>query len=140
MDALPDFPTESGPLMVPGPAGQIELMVDLPEEGQERAGVAIICHPNPPEGGTLHNKVVTMTARALSELGVAAVRFNFRGVGKSEGEWDEGRGEILDLLAVADWVRKSRPDDALWLAGFSFGRRMFGCLRQRRLDTEGNFS
>ena len=121
MDALPDFPTESGPLLIPGPAGQIELMVDLPEEGQERAGVAIICHPNPPEGGTLHNKVVTMTARALSELGLAAVRFNFRGVGKSEGEWDEGRGEILDLLAVADWVRKSRPDDALWLAGFSFG-------------------
>lgn len=121
MDALPDFPTESGPLLVPGPAGQLELMVDLPEEGQGRAGVAIICHPNPPEGGTLHNKVVTMTARAISELGLAAVRFNFRGVGKSEGEWDEGRGEILDLLAVADWVRKSRPDDALWLAGFSFG-------------------
>jgi alpha/beta superfamily hydrolase len=121
MTALPDFPSESGPLLIPGPAGQLELMIDLPEEGQERAGVAVICHPNPPDGGTLHNKVVTMTARAVSELGLAAVRFNFRGVGQSQGAFDQGRGETLDLLAVTDWVRKARPDDALWLAGFSFG-------------------
>ncbi len=121
MTALPDFPNESGPLLIPGPAGQLELMIDLPDEGQERAGVAVICHPNPPDGGTLHNKVVTMTARALSELGLAAVRFNFRGVGQSQGSFDQGRGETLDLLAVTDWVRKMRPDDALWLAGFSFG-------------------
>jgi alpha/beta superfamily hydrolase len=121
MDELPAFPSESGPLHLTGPAGRLELMVDLPEPGQERAGVAVVCHPNPPDGGTLHNKVVTMTARALSELGIAAVRFNFRGVGQSEGHFDEGRGEILDLLAVTDWLRKVRPDDALWLAGFSFG-------------------
>ena len=116
MDAVPAFPTESGPLFIAGPAGRIELMVDLPEPGQERAGVAVICHPNPPDGGTLHNKVVTMTARALSELGLAAVRFNFRGVGQSEGSFDNGRGETLDLVAVADWVRKQRPNDALWPA------------------------
>ena len=121
MDDIPAFPSESGPLHLTGPAGRLEVMVDLPETGQERAGVAVVCHPNPPDGGTLHNKVVTMTARALSELGIAAVRFNFRGVGQSEGKFDEGRGEILDLLAVTDWVRKVRPDDALWLAGFSFG-------------------
>jgi alpha/beta superfamily hydrolase len=121
MNALPDFPSESGPLLIPGPAGQLELMVDLPEPGQERAGVAVVCHPNPPDGGTLHNKVVTMTARALSELGLAAVRFNFRGVGQSQGSFDQGRGETLDLLAVTDWVRKQRPNDVLWLAGFSFG-------------------
>jgi alpha/beta superfamily hydrolase len=121
MNALPDFPSESGPLLIPGPAGQLELMVDLPEPGQERAGVAVVCHPNPPDGGTLHNKVVTMTARALSELGLAAVRFNFRGVGQSQGSFDQGRGETLDLLAVTDWVRKRRPNDVLWLAGFSFG-------------------
>ncbi|GAB2499950.1 alpha/beta hydrolase [Arenimonas alkanexedens] len=121
MDENPAFPSESGPLHLTGPAGRLELMVDLPEPGQERTGVAVLCHPNPPEGGTLHNKVVTMTARALSELGVAAVRFNFRGVGQSEGSFDDGRGEILDLLAVTDWVRKVRPNDALWLAGFSFG-------------------
>ena len=121
MDDIPAFPSESGPLHLTGPAGRLELMVDLPEPGQERSGVAVVCHPNPPDGGTLHNKVVTMTARALSELGIAAVRFNFRGVGQSEGKFDEGRGEILDLLAVTDWVRKVRPDDALWLGGFSFG-------------------
>ena len=121
MNALPEFPTESGPVLISGPAGRLELMVDLPEDGQERAGVAVICHPNPPDGGTLHNKVVTMTARALSELGVAAVRLNFRGVGQSEGTFDEGRGETLDLLAVTDWLKKVRPGDALWLAGFSFG-------------------
>lgn len=121
MDAIPAFPSESGALYLPGPAGRLELMVDLPEDGQARAGVAIIAHPNPPDGGTLHNKVVTMAARALSELGLAAVRFNFRGVGQSEGTFDNGRGEVLDLLAVAAWVRKVRPDDALWLAGFSFG-------------------
>lgn len=121
MDAIPAFPSESGALYLPGPAGRLELMVDLPEDGQARAGVAIIAHPNPPDGGTLHNKVVTMAARALSELGIAAVRFNFRGVGQSEGAFDNGRGEVLDLLAVAAWVRKVRPDDALWLAGFSFG-------------------
>jgi len=121
MTALPAFPDESGPLLIPGPAGQLELMVDLPEPGQERAGVAVVCHPNPPDGGTLHNKVVTMTARAISELGLAAVRLNFRGVGQSQGSFDEGRGETLDLLAVTDWLRKTRPNDALWLAGFSFG-------------------
>ena len=121
MDASPAFPTDSGTFYLPGPAGRLELMVDLPEEGQARAGVAIVAHPNPPDGGTLHNKVVTMTARALGELGIPAVRFNFRGVGQSEGSFDNGRGEVLDLLAVAAWVRKQRPDDALWLAGFSFG-------------------
>jgi alpha/beta superfamily hydrolase len=121
MDPLPAFPAESGPVLLPGPVGQLELMVDLPEPGQERAGVAIVCHPNPPDGGTLHNKVVTMTARAVSELGLAAVRFNFRGVGQSQGSFDQGRGETLDLLAVAAWLKRVRPDDALWLAGFSFG-------------------
>jgi alpha/beta superfamily hydrolase len=121
MNPLPAFPAESGPVLLPGPVGQLELMVDLPEPGQERAGVAIVCHPNPPDGGTLHNKVVTMTARAVSELGLAAVRFNFRGVGQSQGSFDQGRGETLDLLAVAAWLKRVRPDDALWLAGFSFG-------------------
>src|SRR5690606_30980050 len=121
MTALPDFPAASGSLYLTGPAGRLELMVDLPEEDTGRAGVAIVCHPNPPDGGTMHNKVVTMTARAISELGIPAVRFNFRGVGQSEGSFDNGRGEVLDLLAVAAWVQKVRPGDALWLAGFSFG-------------------
>lgn len=69
----------------------------------------------------MHNKVVTMAERSLRELGLHTVRFNFRGVGGSAGSHDEGRGETLDLLAIAEWVQKVRPNDALWLCGFSFG-------------------
>jgi alpha/beta superfamily hydrolase len=117
----PDFPLASGPLRLPGPAGVIEAHVDLPPAGEARRGVAVVAHPNPPDGGTMHNQVVTMTARALTECGLAAVRFNFRGVGQSEGAFDNGRGEVLDLLAVARWAQAARPDAQLWLAGFSFG-------------------
>jgi alpha/beta superfamily hydrolase len=117
--AFPDVETPS--LLIPGPVGALELAIDVPEAGAARRGVAVIAHPNPPEGGTMRNKVVTMCGRALTESGLAAVRFNFRGVGHSGGAFDNGRGEVLDLLAVADWAMKQRPGDALWLAGFSFG-------------------
>lgn len=69
----------------------------------------------------MHNKVVTMVARSLRELGLTTVRFNFRGVGESTGEYDDARGETLDLLTVAEWVGQQRPESALWLGGFSFG-------------------
>ncbi len=119
---VPDrFPEEAGTLLLPGPAGQLELAVDLAERDSARTGVAVICHPHPQHGGTMRNKVVTMLERSLRESGLDTVRFNFRGVGNSEGEYDEGRGETVDLDAVASWVRKVRPNDALWLAGFSFG-------------------
>ena len=117
----PSFPEASGSLLVPGPVGALEVAVDLPPAHEARRGVAVLSHPNPPDGGTMHNKVVTMTARALAELGITAVRFNFRGVGRSEGEFDNGRGEVLDQLAVARWAITAHPDDALWLVGFSFG-------------------
>jgi alpha/beta superfamily hydrolase len=120
----PAFPSESMALTLPGPAGALEVAVDLPDadvEGGPRPLVAIICHPLPTEGGTMHNKVVTMVARSLRELGATTVRFNFRGTGASEGSFDEGRGELEDLRAVAAWVREQRPGDTLWLAGFSFG-------------------
>ena len=115
------FPQTTGSLLLPGPAGRLELAIDLPEASIARNGLAVICHPNPPDGGTLHNKVVTMCARALNELGIATVRFNFRGVGQSEGSFDNGRGEVLDLMAVAEWAHQANPDAQLWLAGFSFG-------------------
>ncbi|NLB56920.1 MAG: alpha/beta fold hydrolase, partial [Gammaproteobacteria bacterium] len=73
------------------------------------------------EGGTMHNKVVTMAGRSLRELGATTVRFNFRGTGASDGEFDEGRGEVEDLRAVAAWVRAQRSGQRLWLVGFSFG-------------------
>ena len=119
--AAPAFPAADATLTIPGPAGALEVAVEFPKPEEARRGVAVIAHPNPPEGGTMHNKVVTMCARALTESGITAVRFNFRGVGASEGAFDNGRGEVLDLLAVAEWVRAQRPDDALWLGGFSFG-------------------
>ena len=120
-DPAPRFPDANGTVLLPGPAGALEVAVDLPPPHEARRGIAVISHPNPPDGGTMFNKVVTMTARALAECGVTAVRFNFRGVGQSEGGFDNGRGEVLDMLAVARWAIDAQPGDALWLAGFSFG-------------------
>lgn len=117
----PAFPQTSATLLLPGPAGLLEVAVDLPEPAEARLGIALVCHPNPPDGGTMHNKVVTMTARALQEMGLVTVRFNFRGTGLSEGSFDDGRGEVLDTLAVARWAMTAHPGHALWLAGFSFG-------------------
>jgi len=117
---LPEFPTDSATLLLDGPAGALEVAVDR-SECPPRPATAIVCHPLPTEGGTMHNKVVTMAARALREVGLDTVRFNFRGTGASEGTFDDGIGETGDLLAVAAWLRARRPDHALWLAGFSFG-------------------
>ncbi|MFN3311513.1 MAG: alpha/beta hydrolase [Thermomonas sp.] len=108
------------PTAIAGPAGRLEIALD-PADAPARPVLAILCHPLPTEGGTMHNKVVTMTARALRECGIACLRFNFRGVGASEGAFDDGRGELDDLRAVAAWARQRFPDHALWLAGFSFG-------------------
>ncbi len=105
--------------LVPGPAGQIEVAIDLPPDGATPAGMALICHPNPTQGGTMDNKVVQTLARAFIHLGWRAVRFNFRGIGKSDGAWDEGRGEVDDALAVLAALRA--PGEALILSGFSFG-------------------
>lgn len=116
------FPAEpSTPLNLPGIAGRIEAFACVPEAKCARQGTAIICHPHPLQGGSMHNKVVTMIERSLRELGLATVIFNFRGVGASEGAFDEGRGESEDVLAIAEWIQSVRPNDALWLAGFSFG-------------------
>jgi len=115
------FPTATGPLTLRGAAGAIEAVADVPVATDARLGTVIICHPHPLHGGTLHNKVVTMAARSLRECGLHTLRFNFRGVGASEGTHAEGDGEQQDLELVAEWVARTRPDDALWLAGFSFG-------------------
>jgi alpha/beta superfamily hydrolase len=117
----PAFPTDATTtLMLDGPAGGLEAIVEAPE-APPRPVVAIVCHPLPTDGGTMHNKVVTMAARALRESGIATVRFNFRGTGESAGRFDHGAGESDDLRAVAAWAREQRPDAQLWLAGFSFG-------------------
>ena len=114
------FPAEAANFMLRGPAGAIEAVSEPGEPGPS-VGIAVICHPHPLHGGTMHNKVVTIIERALRELGLDTVRFNFRGIGKSEGSFDEGKGESEDLASVVDWARRMRPQMPLWLAGFSFG-------------------
>lgn len=103
-------------LTMAGPAGSLEMAIDRPA-GDAR-GAAVIAHPHPLHGGTLTNKVVQTLARACVQSGWTAVRFNFRGVGQSEGAYDEGRGELDDLLAVIEAHASTGP---LCLAGFSFG-------------------
>lgn len=115
------FPAQAAAFVLTGPAGKLETITDVAEPDVARRGVAVICHPNPSQGGTMHNKVVTMVERALRESGLDTVRFNFRGTGESEGGYDDGKGEGDDLAAVVEWVRRTRPDDVVWLAGFSFG-------------------
>ena len=104
-------------IVVAGPRGALECAVDAPAEGMR--GVAVICHPHPQHGGTMDNKVVQTLARVMLQLGYRAVRFNYRGVGASDGSWDEGRGEVDDALAVIAAQRV--PGLPLVLAGFSFG-------------------
>lgn len=114
------FPEKETTFLYPGAAGDIEVLTTMPEHTPVRASV-IICHPHPLYGGTMGNKVVSTLARAFSNLGLRTVRFNFRGVGKSAGMHDEGRGETADLLGLAHWLQTLFPQDELWLAGFSFG-------------------
>ena len=83
--------------------------------------IAIVCHPHPQFGGTMDNKVVTTLIRAARDAGAAALRFNFRGVGESQGAYSDGIGEVEDLIAVHRWLSKKYPNTPLWLAGFSFG-------------------
>jgi alpha/beta superfamily hydrolase len=107
-------------LAVPGPAGILEAIAHEPE-GAARPLYGIVCHPHPLYGGTMDNKVAYTLARALQTSGVAALRFNFRGVGASEGAYDEGAGETQDAAAVADFGAARWPNRRLILAGFSFG-------------------
>lgn len=116
-----DFTCVNETVSIDGPAGRIEGITACPPEGDIRGVVAVICHPHPLYGGSLHNKVVHYLSRTCNELGIPSLRFNFRGVGQSEGSYDGGRGESEDLLAVLDWISQRRPGFDIWLAGFSFG-------------------
>ena len=102
-----------------GPAGSLEVLVDKPA-GDPRAAV-VFAHPLPTEGGTMHTKVVFQGAKALARIGCVVLRFNFRGVGRSAGAWDRGRGELDDYRAAVDFMAAQYPDVEMWAAGFSFG-------------------
>jgi len=110
----PDFLRE-----IPGPVGPLEALLDVPE-GEPRA-VAIFGHPHPLHGGTMHTKALYQAAKAMPRIGVAALRFNFRGVGRSGGEFDAGPGEKADFQAAISFMTDRFPDLPVWAAGMSFG-------------------
>ncbi|HLY52177.1 MAG TPA: alpha/beta fold hydrolase [Steroidobacteraceae bacterium] len=118
-------PLRAERLMLEGPAGALQALIETPasESGEPLTvpAFAVVCHPHPLYGGALDNKVVYTVARAIGQLGVPAIRFNFRGVGASAGTYDEGRGESDDALAAIAFGRRRWPGAPLWLAGFSFG-------------------
>ena len=117
-----------------GHAGQMECLLDLPE--QAARGIALVAHPHPLYGGTMDNKVVVTLARTFLALGYATARFNFRGVGSSEGVHDEGRGEVDDMLVMLEHMQSRYPGLPVALTGFSFGTYVQAMLQQR-LVAEG---
>ncbi len=127
---------------IPGPAGALEVAVNLPAEAPH--GIALVAHPNPVQGGTLDNKVAQTLAKTFVALGYASVRFNFRGVGKSEGHFSDGIGETDDALAALAYARTEFADLAASppvLAGFSFGAyvqaRVAGVVGPKRVVLVG---
>lgn len=120
--ALQSVPSRARPITIPGPAGALEALLDLP--AGTPAAVAVVCHPHPLHQGTMHNKVVHTLARVFRTLGAATVRFNFRGVGESDGAFDGGAGESEDVVAAAAWSAERWPGLPRFLAGFSFGAAM----------------
>lgn len=115
--------------LIAGPAGRLEALLEEPED-RDPLEAALVCHPHPQHGGTMHNKVVYRTARALRKTGCVVLRFNYRGVNLSEGVYDRGIGETEDARAALAWLRERYPDLPYSLAGFSFGSRVvlrLGC-------------
>lgn len=120
-------------VFIPGPVGQLEaLLLEVPDA----RGVALICHPNPVQGGTMLNKVVSTLQRSARDCGLHTLRFNYRGVGASAGSHDMGSGEVDDAEAVAAWLREGYPDLPLTLLGFSFGGFVAAALGAR-LERQG---
>ncbi|HEX4896023.1 MAG TPA: alpha/beta fold hydrolase [Solimonas sp.] len=120
MNELPE-PGQSRDLMIRGPAGLIEATLARPRAERAPPVLAIVCHPHPLFGGAMSNKVTWALASCAQKAGATALRFNFRGVGRSQGRHDEGRGETDDVVWLADWYRQQVPGAGLLLLGFSFG-------------------
>src|SRR3954463_7236337 len=113
----------AGNLFINASHGRLEAILKEPRE-QPARGAALVLHPHPLGGGTMHNKVVFRATSALNESGLITLRINFRGVGQSTGEFDNGRGEIHDARAALDYLEQQYPGEALTICGFSFGARV----------------
>jgi alpha/beta superfamily hydrolase len=111
-------------LFLPGPAGRLEAKLWEPDADASPKAAIVFCHPHPLGGGTMDNKVVFRAARGLQKAGLAVLRFDFRGVRRSEGKHDGTSGEIADLGAALDWMQTRFPAVELWAGGFSFGSRI----------------
>lgn len=109
-------------MFIPAPHGQLEAV--FREPASPPIAAALVCHPHPQFGGTMHTKAVFRAAQALNEVGCATLRFNFRGVGTSTGSWDEGIGETEDARVALDYLAEQAPELSLIAAGFSFGSRI----------------
>jgi uncharacterized protein len=121
-------------IIIQGPAGALEMALDLPPAGTPIRALALVTHPHPLHGGTMDNKVTTTLSRACAALGCAALRFNYRGVGRSAGVFDNTVGETDDALAALNWLRSQLSAAAglpLVLCGFSFGTAVAARLAQR---------
>ena len=116
MNRLP----QSQKISIRGPAGALEAILESPGDAEIK-GVAVVCHPHPQHGGTMHNKVAHTLARSFVRSNFAVLRFNFRGTEGSDGVYDNGVGELDDALAAMAWMRQHKTEVPLWLAGFSFG-------------------
>lgn len=114
---------KSQKLELDGPAGKLEALLEAPQD-TGILGCAVNCHPHPLHGGTMQNKVTHTLARSFIGQGFIALRFNFRGVGESDGEFDEGRGELEDVFVTMDYLSSNFPHLPLWASGFSFGAAM----------------
>ena len=131
--------------MNPKPLRHIDLfskigrLEALYRELQDPTGIAVVCHPHPLGGGTLHNKVVFRAARGLEAANVATLRFNFRGVGASGGKHDEGEGEVDDVNTAIDWMKRKHPGLKLFVGGFSFGGWVASRAACERPDVDAVF-
>ena len=123
------------PLVLDGPAGPLEALLQE-RDAHDHAWTAVVCHPHPLYGGTMHNKVAHRVAATLHGLGAAVLRFNFRGVGKSAGTHDRGEGELADAACALDFLRTRYPGARRWAAGFSFGSWVASRLAATSPDVE----
>ncbi len=121
MSLLTSFPNKETTGLIKAPHGQLEVLITPTTDIELKQTIAIICYPHPLHGGTMHNKVVSTLARTCRDLGIASVRFNYRGVGLSSGNYANAVGEARDLQTIIAWLGETVPGYTLWLAGFSFG-------------------